>query len=589
MRTRERGGGADGAMGWSTSKRFRRSLTKHRPPPPHRVSSLLSQVLLEATKSKHSHRSSARKVAHEDYVWVRYVRREIRSLSDEDRNRYFGALETIYNTPCNDGKLKYGSAFECIETFTSMHNDLAGDPYCDHAHDGYGFLTMHAALSLWFERGLQAVDGALSLPYWDYTIDMHAVGMAGGDTSKWRDSIVWDDDWFGTSSPSRVDHVIDTGRFAWTPVKVNNANLSMWTNSYGMMRAPWNNNRAHYVTRSNQSYGFTLTDLPGCASHHTVLQYENFSDFGFHILYNPHGTTHLAIGGTWNADWRQKLKEVDYDLQMAPSWTLLGFAKQKNMFRGGDITCPSYCALDVPEVECKCECPGIHGMIHSGKYHTLLDITMENMNAYEYDRYGNDVSEVVYKLLCNYYDDTFAVMGDSLESASPADVSFWPTHPTVDRLFQWRRLNGMPSTYWPDGKAWSVEGSKTGYCQGHDRGDVLPFTELFDAHDGPYSNKELLNLMDPSMSSSPYIYDNFEWPHCLDEGYSIDLMTQNGIPDGNVRAVTLPAPTQKINLAPMPLEKILAGTEEDRAAYEAAEADEIAAQNERIARGGKMR
>lgn len=91
------------------------------------------------------------------------------------------------------------------------------------------------------------------------------------------------------------------------------------------------------------------------------------------------------------------------------------------------------------------------------------------------------------------------------------------------------------------------------------------------------------------MSSSPYIYDNFEWPHCLDEGYSIDLMTQNGIPDGNVRAVTLPAPTQKINLAPMPLEKILAGTEEDRAAYEAAEADEIAAQNERIARGGKMR
>ena len=62
-----------------------------------------------------------------------------------------------------------------------MHNDLAGDPYCDHAHDGFGFLTMHAALSLRFEKVLQTVKPDVTLPYWDYTIDMHAVGMAGGD------------------------------------------------------------------------------------------------------------------------------------------------------------------------------------------------------------------------------------------------------------------------------------------------------------------------------------------------------------------------------------------------------------------------
>ena len=76
------------------------------------------------------------------------------------------------------------------------------------------------------------------------------------------------------------------------------------------------------MTRSNTRYGFSITDMPGCASHHNVLQYTNFSDFGFHIMYNPHGTTHLAIGGVWNADWHKKLLLADYDMVQAPSWTL---------------------------------------------------------------------------------------------------------------------------------------------------------------------------------------------------------------------------------------------------------------------------
>ena len=103
-----------------------------------------------------------------------------------------------------------------------------------------------------------------------------------------------------------------------------------------------------------------------------------------------------------------------------------------------------------------------------------------------------------------------------------------------------RRPNGMESMHWPDGKAWSVEGTKISYCQGHDTGDILPFTFLFEGHDGPYSNKELVDLMDPTGADSPYIYDNFEWPHCLDEGYSVDLLTQSDMPDSNVRAARIP-------------------------------------------------
>ena len=63
------------------------------------------------------------------------------------------------------------------------------------------------------------MNGRVSLPYWDYTVDMHAVDQAGGDISVWRDSIVWSDEWFGPASPRRDDHVVDSGRFAYQPVR----------------------------------------------------------------------------------------------------------------------------------------------------------------------------------------------------------------------------------------------------------------------------------------------------------------------------------------------------------------------------------
>ena len=53
---------------------------------------------------------------------------------------------------CAEGKATYGRKFDCISTFTRLHADLAGVPYCDHAHDGYGFLNQHVGLALWFAR-----------------------------------------------------------------------------------------------------------------------------------------------------------------------------------------------------------------------------------------------------------------------------------------------------------------------------------------------------------------------------------------------------------------------------------------------------
>jgi hypothetical protein len=52
--------------------------------------------------------------------------------------------------------------------FTEYHNRMAGAKYCDHMHDGLGFLTAHASLSLKYESVLRLINPSVSLPYWDY-------------------------------------------------------------------------------------------------------------------------------------------------------------------------------------------------------------------------------------------------------------------------------------------------------------------------------------------------------------------------------------------------------------------------------------
>ena len=138
----------------------------------------------------------------------------------------------------------------------------------------------------------------------------------------------------------------------------------------------------------------------------------------------------------------------------------------------------------------------------------------------------------------------WGVEGDMNHAGSPLDPAFWPTHPTVDRLFQWRRLNGMTND-WIDNDSWSVQGVDVGYCLGHNLHDLLPYTNLFEHDAGPYSNAQMWNLTDPLNTHSPYVYDSFEWAHCVDEGYSSDLLERVGLPDGNERwRALLPQPVE---------------------------------------------
>ena len=82
------------------------------------------------------------------------------------------------------------------------------NPDCDQMHDGLGFLTNHGAETMQFEQSLQAVDPSVSVPYWDYTIDMTNYELSGAIESFYG-SVVFSPDFFGSSWSSYSRATID--------------------------------------------------------------------------------------------------------------------------------------------------------------------------------------------------------------------------------------------------------------------------------------------------------------------------------------------------------------------------------------------
>jgi hypothetical protein len=134
--------------------------------------------------------------------------------------------------------------------------------------------------------------------------------------------------------------------------------------------------------------------------------------------------------------------------------------------------------------------------------------------------------------------------GDHLESASPADPSFWPIHPTLERLLHAKMMaNGFDTLTFPsdpvndyvcnkptcyDVDQDNSDDARSGWgqwstcCYGHYGDD-----QLLDAGNadrtrgvGP-TNNEIIAWNNPTQDSyaNDYIYDGFSWDHCTESGY----------------------------------------------------------------------
>jgi len=506
-------------------------------------------------------------------VMCKYVRREIRSLSNLDRETWLSAVAVLQHVPTVAGQALYGSKYMSKDAFTRVHLYYGGAMDCDHWHQGAGFVTSHVALTLQFEQALQSVNPSIAAPYWDFTLESTFFG-----SRDWRNSFIFSDDWFGNASPSNALHTVTSGRFQFVATLRDAKKYSYWINSYGLLRAPWNNDPTPFLTRSSKVYGYENNMKPsGCIEYRASLKQTTWMAMSRQLNSAAHGHIHELMGGAWN----HYLTNLVHD-EASPAIFTFGHAIQalsKVLWRYGYVECPEQCAMTDAAADCQCTCSasslkgkssldilsetGILSTVSffDSKYHKLDKTNFLDENgdpANPIPGYDLEATKHIHNnllaLLCNP-----GHIGDMYQATSTNDITFWTIHNTVDRLWHFKRLgnsNEYDETWDPYHK-----------CYGHNPRNYQPFKNLFttkpatqrrltdsttdstdseettteesgelekkdgiaattyeedsfnDAEGHYYTNMELYEALHPASGKLQYTYDDFKWDHCAKIGF----------------------------------------------------------------------
>jgi len=309
------------------------------------------------------------------------------------------------------------------------------------------------------------------------------------------------------------------------------------------MRAPWNMNPSNLLTR------FTSIDkwLPTCESHYTLASYELLSDFLFQVPYAAHASVHGVVGGVYGCDLFDDLLNSGYiideeaKLNLCKNWIFY----LKEFYRDDLIKPRVDCTAEDSNGEfsssyehqnCGFECvPSMMNILLLQLQRSVLNsdytcVDVENMPQEGWIAWKDFICE----------GDGFKIFGgDHLESASPADPSFWPIHPTLERLLQARFMaGGFDTDEWPSdpinqyvcNKATCYDpdqattddirapfNSWDSCCYGHYQDDQFldAVTGNKNSYVGP-TNREIFEWTNPTKDTYAmnYIYDSFIWPHC---------------------------------------------------------------------------
>ncbi|CBN79225.1 TYRosinase family member (tyr-4) [Ectocarpus siliculosus] len=487
----------------------------------------------------------------QEKVMVKYVRREIRTLTDDEREELFDAMFALWEVRVDggNGKELYGEDYADIYAINRLHYKAASQSSCDHFHDGLGFLTSHSMISNTFEFSLQKVNPKLTLPYWDFTIESTDVGGLEGtvdDGGPLTRSPLFRPDWFGTFDPE--DNMVKDGRWAFTEIPrvfENNPGL-IDTDVYGKLRAPWNVNDRQYLTRGmGELCGADMEKAfpwPTCTSHYDLATgYSDFYSWVWQSLYDPHGPVHIWVGGVLDCEETYERIEGLVGKIAASQLAEQSFIHRKNLYRDGIFKCDGRADVAQSSEEVmlsRCGCLGYNlteGNDYERIYHTMsvIDDVIGDYDA--------DTKRQVVEAICT----TTLVDGDHLQASSSLDPSFWSTHPTMERLWMYVVLTGQITDWsWPDADVTYttpdgtvVTESLSEYeesCFGHHGSDVFPFglldtdTDGFEIKTGisfnsatgnELTNREALQAFDPRINALPYVYDTFNWEHCAADGY----------------------------------------------------------------------
>ena len=267
--------------------------------------------------------------------------------------------------------------------------------------------------------------------------------------------------------------------------------------------------------------------------------------FRAQIEYVFHGILHMQIGGVddCGVSFGEKLAEQ-------PTWApyLEGIGLTLNtMWRSmvnlDILVCPEACSSDTPFAECACSCPAYDSWIENMTFFDVYSIlssyggsalqmlkngVVSNTFMTEDDDRSDDkatdsvihfwnVSEAEDRELMVFLLEVLCHPGRMSQFATPLaapnDPLFWSLHTTFDRLWAFMRAGTTDHEFSED---WTDDDS----CSMHDYTNLLPFHDFsIEGSAKPqeeyYTNQQLYQLFDPLNPNLPYVYDSFEWDHCV--------------------------------------------------------------------------
>ena len=474
-------------------------------------------------------------------VALKYVRREIRSMSDDELSTWLDAMKIYYTTSTSEGQEKYGSKYFSAEESLHYHLNGAARTDCDHWHDGAGIVVKHMSFTLAVEQSLQAIDPSITMPYWEYAQDEYLYDY-------WFESTIFDDDVLGTASPTTSDHSLTTGIWAnieapdgsdYTDFDVaSEGTLNPYINAYGYLRAPWNNNPTPIISRYNYTYDKLASDVLPYPACHTMFSCYNVTTLAsMHdcLNGNTHGPVHIYIGGTWGQT--SDLWDDDDITFLQGIDKLLYF---KMLWRMGYTRCPDSCDEDKDSDAgiCLCAVPDEYVDTYGAKY------LLEEAGIYDLIKtnIGKDSDGTIALKVLRALEDP-GIVGEMFSSGASYDPTFWPLHGQIERMVGLKRLKVDLGEAGSFDETWGYDTNNYKYlrgicdwsnvtdvndltlpsctmgadviCDGHNEDDVLEFTNFLN-QDETYTNREFYTFIHPNNIDLPYVYDDYEFDYCAE-------------------------------------------------------------------------
>jgi hypothetical protein len=277
--------------------------------------------------------------------------------------------------------------------------------------------------------------------------------------------------------------------------------------------------------------------------HSAVFDMDNYAEYLVYNAYTAHAGVHLMIGGAGGGtasceDWSM-LTELIGENKVNDMKAKSTFA-MRNVWRSDLCTEPSSekcdgSVKDGDTSECKLVCKGCE----LEQFTTDQKAALNMLWIHDFNKLTEEEQErVTRKVFC----DSKVLMGEHIEGASAVDVSFWPIHPTMERLIQYKQLvhpftdytwDARPyETTWNSECKWGMQFDTD--CLGHAMNDAtVGKMQFLNEDSGEYetkhlTNQEILSATKPAHTSKlSYVYDNFDYTHCESEGIIFKKIPKN--------------------------------------------------------------